>query len=51
MAQAVLSSTLALTVPAGGAADAAVACKVAAPDDADGEPVAGEDGGLTVAAA
>ena len=40
--QALLSTTLALIVLADGAADAAVA----APDDAEEEPVEGEDAGL-----
>jgi hypothetical protein len=37
--QALLSTTLALIVLAGGAADAAAACTVAALEDADDEPV------------
>jgi hypothetical protein len=40
-----LSTTLALIVLACGAADAAAACTVAAPDDAEEEPVEGEDAG------
>src|ERR1700686_3189525 len=47
--QAILSTTLALTGPAGGAAGAA--CRVAAPDGAEEAPVEGEDVGLAVAAA
>jgi hypothetical protein len=50
LAQAVLSTTLALIVLAGGAADAAAACAVAAPDDAEEEPVEGEDAGLAAGA-
>jgi hypothetical protein len=45
LAQALLSTTLALIVLACGAADAAAACTVAAPDDAEEEPVEGEDAG------
>jgi hypothetical protein len=41
---------LALIVPADGATDAAAACTVAAPDDAEDEPVEGEDAGLAAAA-
>jgi hypothetical protein len=48
--QAVLSTRLAPIVAAGGAADAAVACAVAAPDDAEDEPVAGEGAGLALGA-
>jgi hypothetical protein len=46
LAQALLSTRLALIAPACGAADAAAACTVAAPDDAEEEPVEGEDAGL-----
>jgi hypothetical protein len=47
--QARLSTTLALIVPACGAAEAAAACTVAAPEDEE-EPVEGEDAGLAAAA-
>jgi hypothetical protein len=50
LAQARLSTTLALIVPAEGAADAVAAWTVAAPDDAEEEPVEGEDAGLVVGA-
>jgi hypothetical protein len=49
-AQAVLSTWLALIVLAGGAAEAAAACTVAAPDDAEDEPVEGEAAGLAAGA-
>jgi hypothetical protein len=41
---------LVLTVPPDGAADAAAACTVAAPDDADEEPVEGDDAELAAGA-
>jgi hypothetical protein len=41
---------LALIVLADGAADAAAACTVAAPDDAEDAPVEGEDAGVAAGA-
>jgi hypothetical protein len=50
LAQALLSTRLALIVLACGAADAAAAGTVVAPDEAEEEPVEGEDAGLVAGA-